>query len=153
MPYIVSTMANSVSYNTYNFIGDPKSKQGVLPVVKDKIVIHGGAGMPSLRSGFGEMTKDQDGVPMWTAEGVVTSVTDAQLAVLQDHWLFKKHQDSGHVRVLTKDVTGNHKAVVKEVASMESDERFGLLKKGDKRIAASQVKVKTISQETGLDIQ
>ena len=152
MPHILSTMANSVAYNTYNFIGDPKSKQGVLPVVKDKILIHGGAGMPSLRSGFGEMTKDSDGVPMWTAQGVVTSVTDSQLAVLQEHWLFKKHQESGHVRVLTKDISGNHAAVKKEVASMETDEKFGLLKKGDKRIAASQVNLKTLSQESGLDV-
>lgn len=152
MPYIVSTMANSVSYNTYNFIGDPKSQQGVLPVVKDKVLIHGGAGMPSTKSGFGEMVRDQDGVPMWTADGVVTSVTDAQLALLEGHWLFKKHLENGHVRVLQKDISGNHRAVQKEVASMEADEKFGLLKKGDKRIAASQVKMKTLSQESGLDI-
>jgi hypothetical protein len=125
--YVLSTMTNSVSYNHYNYIGDPNSKAGALPVVREKIMIHGGAGIPSARSGFGDMSNDGEGLPIWTAAGMVTPVSDTKFEALKDHWLFRQHQDSGWVKVLPSDITGNHKAIKKEVASMEQRDNHSQL--------------------------
>lgn len=113
--YILSTMTSSVAYTTYDKAGD-------LPVERDKVYIAGGRGIASVRSGFGEQTNNSQGQPMWTAQGMVTPVTDAQLEILEKHPVFIKHQARGLVRILDKDLRGNHKAVAKEAASMETDD-------------------------------
>lgn len=114
MKYIISTMTSSVAYAFYDNV------QG-LPIERHKIFIAGGRGIASTKSGFGEMTKNAQGQPIWTAKGLVTSVNDSDFEQLKDHPVFKKHQARGLVRVLEKDITGNHKAVAREAASMESD--------------------------------
>jgi hypothetical protein len=110
--FVLSTMTNSVNYRVYRLVGD-------LPTPIDSVTIHGGAGIPSIKSGFGDMNADGEGSPMWTAAGVVTPVSDAKYAMLKDHELFKKHLDRGHLKVVNKDITDNHKEVKKQVATME----------------------------------
>lgn len=146
--FVLSTMTNSVSYNTYKFIGDVNSKQGVLPVPVEKIIIQGGAHLPSFRSGFGEMSRDKEGQPIWVAEGVVTPVSDEKYEILKDHWLFKKHLDGGYVKVLTTDISGNHKAVVKEIRTMTKEDGFAQLTPStvQTRVGASQAKIKELGQ-------
>lgn len=114
--YIVSTMTNSVNYGFYDYVGKDK-----LPMVKKKILIHGGAGMPSLRSGFGIQSKDLEERPMWTAAGMATSISAEDYAMLKDHPVFIKHKEKGFVKVWDRDITGNHKEVVKITADMERD--------------------------------
>jgi hypothetical protein len=109
--YVISTQTNSVSYCRYN-------KVGGLPILKDKITIWGGAGLPSLKSGFGEMKQDEEGVPMWVADGIVTPVSDENYDILKEHWLFKKHLDCGLVKVIKHDIIGDHKAVSTHVKTM-----------------------------------
>lgn len=109
--YVVSTMTNHIKYCRYNYIGDDASKGGKLPILQDYVLVRGGAGLPSIKSGFGNMTTDEEGVPMWTADGVVTPLSDEQYDILKGHWLFQKHKKEGLIRVLEKDIMGNHKAV------------------------------------------
>ncbi len=146
--FVLSTATTSVSFNTYRYVGDPNSKQGVLPVPKVKIVIHGGAGLPSTRSGFGEMSKDAEGTPMWTASGIVTPISDEKYEILKDHWLFKKFLENGHMKVLNSDITGNHKAVQKEVRTMEQHDSFSQLTPQNvkDRVASSQTKIKELTE-------
>lgn len=80
MPYITSTMSASVSYAIYG------KTAGGLPIVQKEIVIEGGANVMSKKL-------------MVTPNGVVTKVTDEELALLEAHPLFKTHQKNGFIRV------------------------------------------------------
>lgn len=118
--YVLSTMTNSVSYAFWGMAGD-------LPVMRHKILIKGGAGLPSINSGFGEVAKDTDGIPLWTAEGIITPVSDANYEQLKDHPIFKKNLEKGYLKVLDKDITGNHREVKRQAASMERRDDFAQL--------------------------
>jgi hypothetical protein len=126
--FVLSTMTQSVAYTTFNFVG-VESPQGAtrLPIPKKKIVIRGGAGIPSARSGFGDMANNADGQPIWTAAGMVTPVSEENFEILKEHWLFKRHQEAGRVRVINEDVRDNYKAVKKEVSSMHRGDNFAQL--------------------------
>lgn len=131
--FVISTMTNSVSYRFYKNVGD-------LPVVQDSITIRGGAGLPSLKSGFGEMGADGEGAPLWTAEGMVTPLSDARYDILKDHKLFKDHLEGGHVKVVNADLTGNHAQVKKEIRSMAPRDNFAQLTPAT---VGQKIKVKT----------
>lgn len=118
--YILSTMTNSVSYANWGKAGD-------LPVMRNKVTIKGGTGLPSISSGFGEVSKDGEGTPLWTADGVITPISDEQYDLIKDHKLFKQHIEKGFIKVLKQDISGNHKAVKHEVASMERRDGFAQL--------------------------
>lgn len=111
--FVISTMTDSVGYTFFRNVGD-------LPVPQKKILIRGGADLPSMKSGFGEMSRNSEGQPLWTASGVATPVSDSDYELLKDHWLFKKHLDSGKLKVVTHDIRDDYKAVKKEVRSMET---------------------------------
>ncbi|USN16334.1 hypothetical protein PLUTO_00180 [Luteibacter phage vB_LflM-Pluto] len=136
--YVVSTMTNAVSYCSWETVGN-------LPRIKRKITIAGGAGLPSIRSGFGDMSADGEGTPMWTAAGVVTPIPrDAYERFLKDHPTFIKHVAKGYVQVMDKDITGNHKAVKKIVSGMESHDGFAQL---TKETVKQKIKVTTKTKE------
>lgn len=84
MPYITSTMSASVSYATY------KQTAGGLSVIDKEITIEGGANVMSKKL-------------LATPNGVVTKVTDEELAILEQHPLFKLHKQNGFVRVSKSD--------------------------------------------------
>lgn len=112
--FVLSTMTTGVAYTVYQDVAG-------LPTPVHKVLIHGGAGIPSLRSGFGEVTSNGEGQPVWTADGMITPVSDSDLALLLDHHVFKQHLEKGLVKVLNKDIRGNHKEVRKHAAGMEAD--------------------------------
>lgn len=124
---IISKMSQSVSYTFYENVEEETSsvggkiKLGRIPAVKKSITVRGGAGLPSSRSGFGEMTEDLEGKPLWTADGIVTTVSDADYELLKTLPIFMKHVGKGLLRVLHKDVSGNHKLVSKEAQTMTED--------------------------------
>lgn len=118
--YVVSTMTSSVSYCFWKTIDG-------LPRIEDKITIRGGANLPSSKSGFGEMSQDGEGTPMWTAAGVVTPIRADRYNKLKDHELFKKHLERGYISITSQDITGNHKAVKKIVSGMEAVDGFAQL--------------------------
>jgi len=114
MQYILSTMTSSVSYNFYQTVGD-------LPVVTHKILIQGGASIPSLRSGYGDQSTNAEGQPIWTADGVLTVISDDDWAKLKDNIVFKKHEAKSLVKHISKDIRGNYREVKKHSADMEAD--------------------------------
>jgi len=114
--YVLSTMTGDVAYTFYS--GD--SDKGELPTERKRIHISGGAGLPSLTSGIGEMSKDDAGHPLWTSEGKVTPITDAAYQELKEHRVFKQHIANGHIKVLNSDIADSIKAIAKEVRSMEA---------------------------------
>ena len=126
--YVISKLSNAVAYCFYEHHGSGHEK-GIapLPTIRKKIIIRGGAGMPSIRHGFGEVSEDSEGRPMWTPEGTVTTIEDADYELLKDHRIFKQHVEGGFLKVVNRDVTGNHKAVAKEVQTMQKEDGYGLM--------------------------
>lgn len=132
--FVLSTMTQSVGYAIWR-------KVDGLPTMVGKITIHGGAGIPSLRSGFGDMTKNAEGQPLWTADGIVTSVKEEDYEILKDQKIFKKHMEDGLVKVIQRDIRDNHKEVKKHANDMSRD-AFRVL---DKDTLKLKVKVTTAS--------
>lgn len=112
--YILSTMSYPVNYTFYNKAGD-------LPVPRKRILIHGGAGMPSDTSGIGDMIRDANGKPIWTAQGFVTTVSDADFEELMGNHVFKSHLEKGLLKVINHDITGSTREIDKATQHMESD--------------------------------
>lgn len=118
MKYILSVMASPVSYTIYKNV-----EPGSVPPVMKKIRIEGGAGIPSSRRSFGHAAQDvSTGIPLWTPDGVVTAVSDADFALLEAHKVFKKHLEADLVKVLNSDITSNHGAVEKIAKNMAHDQ-------------------------------
>ncbi len=160
MKYVISTMSMPVAYCFYehqqrNQVSATAANPvvGDVPLLRKKIFIHGGAGLPSLKSGFGERSSDQEGKPIWTADGMVTPVDDKDFEMLMQHPLFKKHLEGGRVKVVNHDITENYKAVRKEVVHMAADPFAPLTKDTFKKRYANQskMKVKTGAFEDDVD--
>lgn len=135
--YILSTMTASVNYNLYGKVEN-------LPILKHKITIHGGAGIPSARSGFGEVVEDENtGRPIWTADGIITPVSDSDWEILKENKVFQKHLAKNLVKVLNSDIRGNHRAIQKHAKDMSRD-GFALL---DKSNVGSRMKIMTAKPE------
>lgn len=82
--YIVSTMTAAVAYPRHINGG------GDMPLAVDHVVIQGGANVPDKY--------------MRTPEGgVVTPVTEEEMAVLQESPVFQMHQKNGFIKILDKE--------------------------------------------------
>lgn len=134
MIYVLSKMTHSVSYRVYQDVAG-------LPTAVKSITIHGGASLPSEKSGFGDMHQTEDGRPIWTSEGTVTKVSDADYEVLKAHTLFCKHLENNHLKVVTYDISGNNKEIKRLASDMEDDGRRQL----NKSTMNTKVKATTVS--------
>lgn len=145
--YILSTMTNSMAYRVYRTIGLENPEKGpriVAPINEETIVIRGGANRPSQKLGFGEQHQDVNGNVLWTARGVVTSVTEDQYERLSKHWLFQKHLEKGRVEVINRDISGDHKAISRIALDMAPTDNHAQL---TKETVANRIKVKVPSKE------
>lgn len=79
MPYIYSTLSNSQNYTKWASLPDG----GHYPA--HSVLIQGGHGVADKH--------------FMTPQGVVTSVTDDELAMLMTIDAFKMHMDAGHIKV------------------------------------------------------
>lgn len=151
--YILSTMTNSMSYRTYRTIGLENPEKGpriVAPINSETITIKGGANRPSQRLGFGEQHQDVNGNVLWTARGVVTSITEEQYEKLKGHWLFQKHVAKGLVEVVNRDISGDHKAVARIARDMTpADNQAQLTKETVAQRIKVKVPMKELAQEWG----
>lgn len=134
--YILSTMSNSVAYRFYNDVAG-------LPVAHKTITIHGGARLPNEKIGFGDRLETEDGRPIWTADGLVTAISDSDYELLKDHHVFKAHLDGGYLKVINRDITQNYKEIKRQASGM-SDDGQGQLDKSrlDKKVKSATVKSK-----------
>lgn len=139
--YILSKMSHGVSYRFYKDVSG-------LPIVTNVVTIHGGADLPSEKSGFGDMMTTEDGRPIWTADGVVTAIPDSAYEYLKDHTLFKKHVENNHLKIVNHDISQNYKEIKKLSSDMETDGRGQL----DKKKLQTKVKASTVKKADDEDV-
>lgn len=94
MPYIYSTLTCGNSFAIYAVKNDPKA----LSRIVKRIEIHGGHGMKNPKA-------------LDTPMGVVTQVSDEDLALLQTLTSFRKQVDAGYLVVDNKKTDPAKKAV------------------------------------------
>lgn len=97
MNYVYSTLTDSMFYTFYV---SNKDQFNDLPVITKKIHIKGGANVATKQ--------------LVTPLGVVTEVSDEDLALLQHHPIFQLHEKNGFIKV-----DGKKYDVEKAVATME----------------------------------
>lgn len=114
--FVISTLTDSVQYTKFNY----GRTENEMPQIVASVLVHGGAGLSSISQGFGDMSKDGQGVPMWTPRGVVTPVSDAAVELLMADVTFQLHLKNGYVQILDKDPGENH-TIVKKIASGMSE--------------------------------
>lgn len=115
MKFVLSTLTNSFIFVKYskpvlgskgNYVKDPQPLR--------RILIAGGANRPNSR-GTGEYTTDNNGIPMWTPNGIITPVDDLDIQWMMEDRGFKSFIDAGHIRVLNKDIGSDTSKIRKEV--------------------------------------
>lgn len=88
MPYIVSTLSNDNVFADYNRGDAGAGGMGRPAVTKTSVTINGGANVANgLR----------------TPEGVLTSVSEEELAFLQSHRNFQQQVDAGFLKVMSRE--------------------------------------------------
>lgn len=93
MPYIVSTLTHDVNYTFW------KSNPGGINVKKEI----DGKTYIRVKGGHGVAKRDSTG-GLFTPNGVVTQVTDAELALLKSDEVFQTHMKHGAVKILQTKV-------------------------------------------------
>lgn len=92
MPYIASTMTSDVKYTRWKSNpGGINTKQPITAM--DHVLVKGGHGVASRRPDGGLVTPN----------GVVTKVTDDELAFLKKDETFNTHLKSGAVRIMASN--------------------------------------------------
>lgn len=133
--YLISTLTN-----TFKFVKWAKVAQGQMPFPERTVRVLGGANRPSLK-GWGEMSTDDQGTPMWTPDGVLTPVKPEDYAWLKEDQLFKEFVQAGHIKVLDYDPGQNHTKVRNIVKSdMVARDTHAPLLKGDPRLGIKKIK-------------
>lgn len=107
MPYVVSTMTDSVKYAIYGKTNPD------LPSLESHVLIHGGANVAN-EDGIGIKSA---GAPIWTPRGIATKVSNEQAELLEKHPLFQLHYTNGFVQILgDSDVNADEVALDMEAA-------------------------------------
>ncbi len=97
---------------------------GVHTIIRH-VMVHGGSNLASIKSGYGDMSQDDQGVPMWTPRGVVTRVSDEDAAFLEAHPTFQIGVKAGFYSIMDNDPGTDHKKIAKIVAAGELNDRDG----------------------------
>lgn len=146
MAKILSTLTSGFVFVLYN-----EAPAGQLPTSQRRIRIAGGANTPSNK-GFGEMTSDEKGNPIWTPRGMVTTVEDEDMKWLLEDRSFKGFVDAGLLQVMSEagaEFEHNHKKLSREVEDNMTpvDSHAPLQGNSDSRIQA-RIKVTTGSLDS-----
>lgn len=96
MPHIASTLSAPVTYVEYEYTPDKR------PVRKRGITIKGGAGVASRPHALAN--------GLLTPDGIVTPVTEEELAFLKTDEVFQRHIKGGFLKILNSNVSGNKAA-------------------------------------------
>jgi hypothetical protein len=89
MPYVVSTLANSQNYTQYDKPHSANSQLTRPAVATRKVLIKGGAQVQGA---------------LHTPEGVLTKITDDELAFLETLPTFQLHKKGGHIKIVNREV-------------------------------------------------
>lgn len=107
MPQVASTLATDVKYTLWQ----PKSKDapGGPNTPLKHVTIHGGHGVAHRRANGG----------LDTPIGMITSVTDDELALLKKDEVFQTHEKNGYVRVIESDKKVDPEVVAADLEAKE----------------------------------
>jgi hypothetical protein len=150
--YILSTLTNSFMFTLYGEKpGDDepnlKGRNFNMRPVKARVRIGGGANLPNTKNAFGEMSKDEEGIPFWTPRGMVTTIQDKTWEWLKDDRHFKTFVDMGHIIVLDEDPGMDHAKVSRLAATaMVPRDDHAPMTKGDSRLDR-RIKVKAGNED------
>jgi len=98
MPHVYSTLSSGMKYCQYANGG------GDLPIVEKQVYIKGGTGIRAEHNG-----KDMG---ITTPEGIVTEVSEEELAILEANPVFQIHKKNGFVIVVNESKKTFEKATV-----------------------------------------
>ncbi len=151
MAFVLSTMTNSVNYAFWDSskVGaDPgKNGLGALPVLIGEVLIRGGANMSTSNPNnvYGERTKQENGMPIWTPAGVVTEIPDDLVPAMEKHPVFSAHMEQGLVSISESNPGNTHKDIVKATRDMAKNDGFAPLDKDglDASISGKKIKITT----------
>jgi hypothetical protein len=87
MPFIVSTLSNGQTYTGWASESITGGQVARPAVAMEKVNIKGGANVMGA---------------LHTPDGVLTEITEAQLAMLKNNRVFLIHEKNGHVKVLAR---------------------------------------------------
>jgi len=107
VPQVASTLSSDVKYTLWK----PKAKGevGGVNVPQAHVVIHGGHGV-AIRHEHGGLI---------TPQGVLTSVTDDQLELLNNNEIFQTHVRNGFIRVIASDRKVEPAKAASDLAAVE----------------------------------
>lgn len=132
--YVISTLTN-----TFKFVLYSEVPPGQMPFAKRTVRILGGANRATLK-GWGEMSTDDQGTPMWTPQGVVTPVKPEDWEWLKNDQGFKDFLMAGHLKVLDYNPGQDHNKVRRIVeGDMTARDNHAPLLKGDARLGLKTV--------------
>lgn len=94
-----------------------KGENGSMNVEERAVLVKGGANSPSMTSGFGELTNTDQGQPLWTPRGVVTSITDEEADLLAEHEGFQAAVKRGFYQIVDESFGDSHQKVAAAVSS------------------------------------
>lgn len=138
--YILSTLTNSFMFIKYGprpgMTGRKEDgKNFNLKPVEARVRIGGGANLPSTLNAFGDMGKDQEGIPFWTPRGMVTTIQDSTWEWLKEDRNFQIFMKMGHITVMEQDPGMDHRKLTRIVENdMEGRDGYAPLRPGDKRL-------------------
>lgn len=134
---VISTLTNNMTFTKY---APPVA--GQIPRALRRIRIFGGTNMASLK-GFGDMTVDNNGVPIWTAAGIVTRVDKSDI-----EWLttenpgFMAFVEGGNIKVLDSDKEIDHNRIKRIVAAeMATGDSHAPMRPNDARFGKVRIKL------------
>ena len=110
--YILSTATCSQRFVDYHL-----GKNGGVHSVIREVLVKGGANSPSSTSGFGDMGSTEEGQPLWTPQGVLTTVSDEDAAFLETHEGFQAAVKRGFYTVMGANPGDSHSNLKKIVES------------------------------------
>lgn len=130
MATVVSTLTCNFTFVKYH----PLQTGQQIPVAARRIRIFGGANRPGMK-GYGDMTTDNEGVPLWTAAGFATQVSDEDMKWLSEDPSFKAFVDGGNLKVLEGDKRDiSHDRIKRIVAAeMSAGDSHAPMTKNDPR--------------------
>jgi hypothetical protein len=102
MPFIVSTLSNTQEYTLWSVENNVGAQVARPATASHKVVVKGGANVRGA---------------LHTPEGVLTEVTEDDLAMLRNNRVFQIHEKNGYIKVMAR------KADPEKVAEKDLEER------------------------------
>lgn len=105
MPHVISSLANAQAFHLYETLKPDQLAAGMTPQILKTVHVAGGAGIADRN--------------LHTPHGVVTTVTDEDLATLREIHAFKDFEKNGFITV--EEGNGSAPAADKFASAMDTD--------------------------------